>query len=504
MNLVAFLSPPSRLITTLAALAMALSFVVAGLRIHTAWQAAGISPGTAETSGCEEESWLSLWNRLHGGPALRPVTESPFNYAYFNWAFYEAYRVPLGLAGAAEHPIRIIRGGRLLTVGWGLGGLLALAWLLRRIRPAGGPTWLIATFWASLAILCPIGGWFVTTVRPDVAAVTLEILALACAWRAASQKGIIQFGYIAMAGLCVYGAWAFKPSFIGAMSGIGLFYLVERRWPALVLHCAVVWGCTGLTFLLGGEIYREVILGTIFRFGRFDFATGWGAAQHAAIATSPLWCALLLLVVGWRFCPSTASNSVDVLPGSTRTALKLGLCCLGVALPLSAMAAFKIGAWSYYYMPALPAACLIAVALSGGTRLASAATAIAATLTIVLQAGLIFGAWGSISRKEAARELQDRWQEFSSLPEPRFSEDLRLNLPWLNPHSPPFVIAYDYPALRTKGVPFDGNGLGGAIGRGELASLYLFPPRRSMFDGASMKAFTHEVLPSGMHAYISR
>ncbi len=481
-----------------AVLAIICSLAVATVRIHTSWHAAGLAPGTAETSGCEEESWLSLWNRLHDRPALRPVTAAPFNYAYFNWAFYESYSGVVSWFGGAEDPVRLVRFGRLFSTFWALTGLVVLANLLHTV---GGTTlsWPLAAFWSALATAGPLTGWFITTVRPDVAAITFEILGLLFAWRSVRRPGEAHHGFVALASLSVYAAWAFKPSFIGVMSGIGLFYLLARRWQPLAVYCSLVWGCTALTFALGGETYREVIVATIFQLSRFDLATGLAAGWHALMATSPLWTAIVVLLLGWR---NRSDRSDETVCAPSNIAANLALCCLATTLPLSVLAAFKVGAWSYYYLPVLPAASLLVVAWSACRQVASLATAVAACMTLILQAGLLTGAWGSVSREAAAEELAQRWNEFSALPEPRFSDDLRLNLPWLNPASPAFVLAYDYAALRKAGVEFEAGGLGGMIGRGELAALYLRPPAPSHFDGATLEEFARFDYPSGFSGFI--
>src|SRR5512138_1441459 len=80
-----------------------------------AWQAAGVPPGTAETSGCEEESFFALWRAVHDQPVFTDSTRLPFSSAYFNWLFYAGYRWPLLAAVATQGDEAIPRVARLTT-----------------------------------------------------------------------------------------------------------------------------------------------------------------------------------------------------------------------------------------------------------------------------------------------------------------------------------------------------------------------------------------------------
>lgn len=55
------------------------------------------------------------------------------------------------------------------------------------------------------------------------------------------------------------------------------------------------------------------------------------------------------------------------------------------------------------------------------------------------------------------------------MPEPRFSEDHRFNLPWLSPGGPPFVLAFNYGRDRQLGFAFEKGGMGGLISSGYFA-----------------------------------
>ena len=84
-------------------------------RGRSAWQAAGVAPGVAITSGCEEESLFALWRAGHGQPVYLDTAHPPFAAAYFNWLFYATYSVPFRSTRPSADAADSIRESRLLT-----------------------------------------------------------------------------------------------------------------------------------------------------------------------------------------------------------------------------------------------------------------------------------------------------------------------------------------------------------------------------------------------------
>jgi hypothetical protein len=185
-------------------------------------------------------------------------------------------------------------------------------------------------------------------------------------------------------------------------------------------------------------------------------------------------------------------------------ALLLSTIGLPIVIVAFSVAASKIGASQNYFFT-------VALLLTVGTVLGvwplqrtRIAPVLACALTLILQGGLLAGAWGTLSLRANADQLTARWAEFRQLPEPRFSHDLRLNLPWLNPQSPPLVLAFDYPRNRAEGRRFAGDGLGGMIARGELAALFLPAEVHDRYDGATLNNYVRGETVAGLTAYRRR
>jgi hypothetical protein len=75
------------------------------------------------------------------------------------------------------------------------------------------------------------------------------------------------------------------------------------------------------------------------------------------------------------------------------------------------------------------------------------------------------------------------------MPEPRFSSDLRLNVPWLNPNSPPFVLGFNYGFERKLGMNFEAGGIGGLIQKGYFESLMLPADTLEFYDGGRLDRY---------------
>ncbi len=86
---------------------------------------------------------------------------------------------------------------------------------------------------------------------------------------------------------------------------------------------------------------------------------------------------------------------------------------------------------------------------------------------------LLLGLVGHLDLREQTNLLAERWTAWRDQPEPRFSLDRRLNQPWLNPHSPPLVLAFNYDYHLRDGTKLEAGGVGGLIESGYFASLLL-------------------------------
>jgi|GEM_PF-1224080 len=491
-----FKQHPARLSETIALIAVLFGFAVVGIRWQAGIEAAYDLPGTAQTSGCEEESWMALWNKLHGNPVFRDIQESPFNFSYFNWGFYEFYGSILSIGDAKEFPSRIISVGRTISFASGVAGFVFFTIALARVNRPSTTSLGTLLFWSSLPFVSPVTNWFIVTVRPDIAALSFEAAALIVFLILRPRHRI---GGLLLAGFCGYCAWSLKTSYVGALCTIGFFLIFRRSWRDLLQFCLPVFVLMGATLLFGGETYREALIGASFGQSPFSASAGIAVLKQFILTGAPLLVGLAVSVtmaVGFKFqTPSRSKKAVN------QDAILLGtIGTIFVTLFMGAEA-FKQGAWVNYYMPATVPGCILAIALIPRIRRPWLPTLTAASVMIILHTGLLLGAWGKTDLNEARADLNQRWEIYSELPEPRFSRDLRLNLPWLNPNSTPYILAYDYPELRDAGVNFEGNGIGGAISRGEIKSLFLPSTVESTYDHSSLHSFSSMQIDQGWKVF---
>ena len=483
----------SRLLTFLALAALGCSLAVFAARCFAVCQAGCIAPGTTQTSGCEEESFFAVWRDVHGDPVYRAAADPPYASAYFNWAFYAFYgtilRPAVGLFGDSRLPLL----GHCLTGLLGCVGAFGGAWAGSRLHK-DAPRRLAGAAVGAYLFLGPLVGWWAVTLRPDVPALLLEAIGLGTflcwhrdhPWRATT-----------VAWLAFYAAWSFKPTSVGGLVAAALFLLVRRRWRELAVlggGSVVLWG---MTLAIGGPAYRTSLLETATN-NTFSLNVGAANLLAAARALAPVVVGLPWWLHALRSRPPLRRRS------PTRDALLLAGIGTLVVTAAFFVAGSKTGAGQNYFFA--PGLLLTVGTVSGMWRLERtwAAPALACALIVLLQGGLLSGAWGTLSLRANAGQLAQRWTTFRQLPEPRFSDDLRLNLPWLNSHSPPLVLAYNYPADRARGRPFASGGVGGMVGRGELAALYLFNPTAGWYDGAPLDRYDRGETVAGLTVYRHR
>jgi hypothetical protein len=466
--------------TALFILALLTGLSVLSARWISSMDAVKAAPGTAETSGCEEESWLALWNHLNDRPVFRSATEAPFNFAYFNWGFYRSYGTVAALANAQSDPLRIISVGRSLTAFLGL--IAAVAWLMVCRRATNGEVFWPLLPWATFPIFGPITGWMLVTVRPDVGALMFDALAVGAV--VMTRERGRTWGLL-LAGVAGYAAWSFKISQVGGLCTIGCFLIWRRAWRDLVIFCLPVFTAMGVTIWLGGDVYRHALFGSSFGQSPFHIINSLAAFKHFIPTGAPFFVGIAVAVI-WPFLTGKFPQNSHRSNQTVSDAFAIGLIGSVLVTSMMALASSKTGSWTYYYMPATLPLALLGITLAYRRDVLIPASSATAIVIVILQTGLLAGWWGKISIKESSEALGQRWSVFSELPEPRFSTDLRLNLPWLNPHSPPLVLAYDYHTLRAAGVQFDANGLGGIIEREELNALLLPDWTGSNFDGTSL------------------
>ena len=464
-----------RILATVALLTIVLAFADFVRRGHAAWVAADVAPGTAVTSGYEEESLFAVWRAAHGQPVYGDTTRLPFASAYFNWFFYQSYAMPLRLAprlGDAAIP----RYGRLLTAAGVLIGAGALFVLFRRVLPAH---WLFAAAVAAFEFFGPVVGWWGHTVRPDVWAMALEAAGVVTVllWYRHRPLGTVLLGTTFF-----YFAWSFKQTFFLALGGSILFLVVRGRWPqALRLGLGVAFLIAGSVLALGPDYWLAQHQTAVTNV--FFLNIGLGNVADLFRKTFPLF--LLALAA---FNPRLRSADPD-RPSLAADTRLLGLLGLAIALPINFLVACKFGAYSNHFFPSLLMLTLAGVGAAGLNSTPRWLTGVTALAAIVLLS-VVTGWRGNIDLTRKTNELGQRWATYQTLPEPRFSSDSRLNLPWLNPHSPPLVLSFNYTFDLDAGKSFEAGGVGGLIEAGYFSSLLLRPNTQDSFLSGRLTRYT--------------
>lgn len=475
-----------RLTASVALLCALGSGVVYGLRGISVWRAAHILPGTTVTSGCEEESLFAVWRAVHGQPVYVDGTRLPYASAYFNWLFYAAYAGPVKLAVRARGDAIIPLAGRLITAGGVLGGAGLLFWLLWRTR-AGSPA--VAAGVAAFVFFGPLVGWWAHSVRPDGWALALETAALA----------VLLTGYrrhpaaaVLVAALLFYAAWGFKQTYFLGLGAALLFLLARRQWRPAVFLTGTSLALWIATFALLDPAYRAAFRDAGAA-GIFRFAAGWDNFADMLKKTFPLW--MLAAATLFR---REEKTSVSVLAQDVRLLGWLGLL---VAMPLAFVAGCKVGAYSNYYFTPLLMLAFVSVGITAAGRtglLVPAAFAAALTLQVLIATGRV----GQIDLRPQAREHAAIWAVWQKQPEPRFAAATNFNEPWLNPGSPPLVLAFNYWLKREAGRDFEAGGIGGLITAGRLRALLLPAGTGADYDGSPLLLYSRGETVNGLTVFL--
>jgi len=481
---------PDRVLLAVAILIFLATAFVIVQRIAAARAAADLPPGTTQTSGAEEETMFSLWRETHGLPVYCDVTQPPYAAAYFNWLFYKIYGAVIpaqsGGPGRSWSPFA----GRWLTALSAVLGAVIMTGIAspRQRRPA---LRIAAAALAAFLFCGPPVGWWIVTLRPDVMAMVAEAAGLLSflAWH---QTRPAQATAAAL--ILFYVAWALKPISLGGLIATSAFLLVHRQWRNLGVLGTGSISLWLLTLGVGSPLYRASIL-----------ETAGNNVFYPAAAVHHLWhvtCLSAPFVIG---LPWWLVALIKTKPWRQRSFAHDSLLLASLGAPivtlLCSLASAKLGAaGNYFFTPIL----LLGIGTVCGLwplQRSPFAPVLACTVALVLSAGISFGVWGTLSLTPAAEQLALRWATFRQLPEPRFASDKRLELPWLNPHSPPIVPAYNYPTDRARGRSFTDGGIGGMIEQDKFAALLLFASAGYRYDGANLSRYHQGETVAGLTVF---
>ncbi|HEY1111529.1 MAG TPA: hypothetical protein VGE76_22935 [Opitutaceae bacterium] len=467
-----------KLLPALVIVCFALIAALAVKRFAAIHESAGIAPGTAQTTGCEEESFFAVWRAARGQEIYADTAKLPFASAYFNWLFYRSY-------GAAVKPVIARHGdaslpfaGRIVTLTGALVGAGVLAWLFAAIMR--GQPLAVRALAVALALCVYFGtlpGWWAFTVRPDLWALALEGIAVTVFLTRYRTRPTLA---TLLATLLCYAAWSFKQNFVGALGATLLFLLAQRDWRRAALTSAVSVALWAATFYLLGPRYLEGIRSSTH--ADFFLQQGFDLAKHAALKLAPLLVAAPLVIAALR-----ARRKETPAPSLASDALLLGSIGTVLCLVLAFTSSCKGGAASNYYFAPLLMSSLAVCAALATSRSLLLPTAIAAVLALTLAAPFT-GRFGTLTLRPNALALAERWDVLQKAPEPRFAYDARLMVPWLAPQSPPIVLAFNYEWDRRHGRAFESGGIGGLLDQGFFASA-LLPAGAERWDGSDLARY---------------
>jgi hypothetical protein len=379
------------------------------------------------TSGGESLTIYSVWKGMHHLPIYGWPLSFPFSLSLYNYLFYYTYAGFLRLIGAWDSGI--MTWGRLFTSAFAIMGAIAQWKLVSQHLNLRGARSILSLFFAlGLWLSTSMVRWWALTIRPDLAAVALVMIAL---WVVMHWP---RFGF-AFAGVLFYLAWSFKQSVVLAFAGVCLFLLFNKRWRDLSALVAVFSLLIAATLLLGTPEYRFSILVAPRLVSEFSLLNAWHMAEVSFVANA-YWIVApiaLLLAAGARKVDGAARLLITVFA----VALVGGLAAMG-----------KIGASDNYLLEAFAAGSTLlqmAVFTAPGRVVSSlvlfGCVQPAVQLASVPSGSHIFGTVRIATATEYADALALR-DRLDSMTKPIFTSDETFSLPWLSSDNrvPAFII----------------------------------------------------------------
>jgi len=468
-----------RLPTVCAGLAVVAAAVLLLVRAQSAISFA--HPLLVVTSGAEEEGVMGILRAMDGAAYVDPFL-SPFNATYYNWVFFYSYAAIIGgIKGALGLGVEWVP-----TIGRFLGlASVALCWTMSamamlRANPAAGPAarrhnQLLAA-WLAIG---PLTGWWAISLNPELWATAMSeaSVVVMLAWYERRRLPAI-----ILAGLLSVAAWSFKQSYVYMSLALALFLLLRWDWRGIIVLAVVHVLGVFPPLLLGSPEYRSIML-------------AWTGSDFA------LWQL-------WRNVLNVGSKTLPVLLGAALTVplllrwrdlrrdtpLLMAVCGVVATLPIIPASA-KVGAAENYtflqifFLALLAARAVVRLEAAGWPRrpsLALAGTWAAEAVAVTL---VVFGIGGFNSVRQMDAHYRAQRDCIAHLPAPMYSLDPYLQLPWMFPHGPRFVLAYQYFMERGHGRWFEHNGVGGLLNEGWFASIAAPATLGEAFDGGTFDRY---------------
>lgn len=425
------------------------------------------------TSGSEEESLFGIWKVVHGETLYIDRLKIPYAAIVYNWLFYHSYGAVVGIASSIlslgdEWLPTLARTFTLAGImALTIGAFVSLRQLLGNASRLGT---VLAIGFAAYIGFGPLIGFWGITARPDVWALTWEVIGTYAFLRLYPKRTAAAVVAVAAAAYC---AWAFKQTnvtLLCAAAGVLLFRLNLRALAALVAIMSLAFMTT---FAIGGSQYTKSIL-----------FVGWRPEYHmdhfrAVIENFAL-----------KAAPSLVGFAVGaiwiVARGNVKSALRhdailFSLCGILAAAVLNSSLTSHLGAGENYYFSLnwfliVASVSVLPSFLSDVTTQARLAvlTLTSGWLALALATILVLiGFKGTVSLRPLHAYYSKAKLCLDNLPRPLYVNRPYLSLPWMTSGSIPFVLSWFYYFDRKNGLPFEEGGLKGLIANQRLATVVI-------------------------------
>ena len=444
------------------------------------------------TSGAEWESMFAIWKVINGQQLYTDRLSLPYNAVVYNWLFYYSYagftETILNLLSLSDEWLPTVgRFFTLVAISSGLYGAYSVFSGLFKNKNIW--THLYSFVFSGYVAVGPMIGWWTFTIRADLWAMALEIIAVAIFLKHYRSRPIAAVLLFAL--LC-YAAWSFKQINVYAVGAAGLFLLLNRDWKTLFTLSGVMISLWTATLLIGGPLYREAILFSDFT---IIFAASQGAFNLSSLATktTPSLTVLAALLLTYVLLPEKRRT----LTGND--GVVLACCGIFVSALMAIPASFQTGAGDNYYFTL---SFFMALAVVAGTAalmhdgrlptLIAPASILGWTIHIIAILMVLGGYKGVTDVRSQHVAHMARKQCLDKLPRPLFVDYSYFSLPWMTPGNEPFVISFQYLVEREAGKKFKQGGIGGLIDEGHFNALaFISKTTPRTYDGSDLKGYTH-------------
>jgi hypothetical protein len=413
-----------------------------------------------QVTGAERLVIYPVWKAVHHLPVYDWPLRFPFALALYNYLFYYTYAFYLKLAGASGADILLW--GRLFTPAFVIVGAIAQWKLVQNYFNLRGTRSL-------LSLIFSLGLWFCTsivrqwaiTIRPDMAAVALVMVALCLVMRQS------RFNFV-YAGVLFYLAWSFKQSVVLAFAAVCLFLLLHKRWRDLSVLAAVFATLAIATIVLGTPEYRFNVFVAPEIVKEFSFL-------HAI----PMELKSITANAYWILAPFALLLAARARRVDDRVRLLITAFAVAFVGGLAAMA--KVGAWDHYLLEAFAAgSTLLQLAVFAAPGRLASALVLLGCVQPAMQLALVpsgarphlFGTVGIATAAEYADAVALR-ERLAPMKRPIFSDNEIFSLPWFSNDNRAPVLMVDtlfHNATRTR---CETGCVEGMLQRGEIPTVML-------------------------------